>query len=124
MHNDSDLVYSTNQQQNTRCKKCKKLLVSCNCRKSADQHDLDPRKMNVTVRLERAHRGGKDVTVIDRLAPSEPFLKDLARQLKKKCGSGGTFKIREERGIVEVQGDKQEEVKKVLGAMGIRGNWG
>ncbi|MFW5813748.1 MAG: translation initiation factor, partial [Fibrobacterota bacterium] len=109
--NNSDLVYSTDPEKNKRCRKCGRHPSSCRCR---EEETVDISKIRFVLRLERAHRGGKDVTVIDRLPPSEPFLKSLAQTLKKRCGTGGTYRISEGRGIVEIQGDKREKVRKEL----------
>ena len=118
MSRDSELVYSTNPEENKRCERCKKLSFSCECKEGALSGHIS--SIKPVLRLERAHRGGKDVTVIDRLPPTEAFLKDLAKTLKKKCGSGGTYRIFGDKGIVEIQGDKRESVKRELGRMGIK----
>ncbi|KMQ51342.1 Translation initiation factor SUI1-related protein [Chitinispirillum alkaliphilum] len=118
MNRDSKLVYSTDPEKNRRCDRCKMPSASCECKEDAAPGDLS--EIKPVLRLERAHRGGKDVTVVDRLPPSETFLKDLAKTLKKRCGSGGTYRISENKGIVEIQGDKRENVKKELGRMGMR----
>ncbi len=115
--NDSELVYSTDPDQNRKCDYCKKLMSLCKCNEDTKVILSD---INVVIRLEKAHRGGKEVTVIDRLPPVESFLKDLAQKLKKRCGSGGTHRISGNSGIVEIQGDKREVVKTELEKMGIR----
>ncbi|MFP4162769.1 MAG: translation initiation factor [Chitinispirillaceae bacterium] len=116
MSKDSELVYSTDPEKNKRCEKCRKLLSDCRC---GEEASVDISQLRFVLRLERAHRGGKDVTVIDRLPPSESFLKDLSKKLKKRCGAGGTYKISEGKGIIEIQGDKREKVQKELEKMGI-----
>lgn len=115
MNNNSELVYSTDPELNKPCPRCKKLAISCTCK------DLTPdiSKIKAVLRLEKKHRGGKDVTIIDRLPPSEEFLKNLSATLKKKCGTGGTFKIEDNVGSVEIQGDKREQVKAELARTGI-----
>jgi len=40
----------------------------------------------------------------------EPDLKTLAKQLKQKCSTGGTIKS----GVIEVQGDHRDLLKKEL----------
>lgn len=49
-------------------------------------------------------RGGKTVTQITglQLTPSE--LRDLAKELKRRCGTGGAVK----EGVIEIQGDKRD----------------
>ena len=58
------------------------------------------------VRVSRQTKGrkGAGVCVITGLPLSEADLKKLAKQLKKKCGSGGTVK----NGVVEIQGDHRQ----------------
>lgn len=115
MNNDSELVYSTNPELNKTCPRCKKLATSCTCKSITP----DTSKIKAVLRLEKKHRGGKDVTIIDHLPPSEEFLKGLSTALKKKCGTGGTFKIEDGAGTVEIQGDKRVQVKAELEKMEI-----
>ena len=49
------------------------------------------------------------------LPGSEAELLELTRTLKSACGTGGTFKG----GVLELQGDKRNEVEVVLKARGI-----
>lgn len=118
MKNDSDLVFSTDPELNKRCNQCKKLITACIC-KSSSSH-VDNSSIRAVLRLEKAHRGGKDVTVIDRLPLNEEFLKDLAQDLKKRCGTGGTYKISGSSATIEIQGDKREQIKKQLEIIGIK----
>lgn len=69
-------------------------------------------------RLEKNGRGGKTVTVIHGLPTQEKFLKDLTKEIKIKCGVGGTFEARE--GLMEIQGDQREKIKKILDLKGIK----
>ena len=66
------------------------------------------------VQLEKKGRGGKSVTVVSNLPAQEPLLKDLCSQLKKTLGCGGTFYIKDANGIVEIQGERQEEVRSII----------
>ena len=54
---------------------------------------------------ERGGRGGKVVTVVRGL-PSGAALLDLAADLKRLCGAGGTVKD----GTLEIQGDHRERI--------------
>ncbi|MDD7804539.1 MAG: translation initiation factor [Endozoicomonas sp. (ex Botrylloides leachii)] len=56
---------------------------------------------NVRIRPEKKGRGGKVVTVISGLPLSGNELKALAKQLKKRCGGGGSVK----QGNIELQGN-------------------
>jgi len=71
------------------------------------------------LRIEKQGRGGKSVTVIDRLPKNEVFLKELTQKLKKKCGSGGTYLMDGKDGVIEIQGEKKELVKELLAKEGI-----
>lgn len=66
------------------------------------------------VRVEKKGRGGKAVTVIKRLPRDEHKLKSLCAELKRSLGVGGTFYVDEEGGVVELQGEHQDEIEKRL----------
>jgi translation initiation factor 1 len=71
-------------------------------------------------RLEKNARGGKVVTVIDALPKIEIYLKDLCKELKIKCGVGGTYLMSGKEGLIEIQGDKREQIKKIFDQKGIK----
>ncbi|HET9768344.1 MAG TPA: translation initiation factor [Thermoanaerobaculia bacterium] len=73
-----------------------------------------PDKIVARLSIERARRGGKTVTVIDGLPRNEPFLAELAGELKRACGSGGTVA----EGRVEIQGDQREKLHALLAKRG------
>ena len=70
--------------------------------------------MTARLRIEKAGRKGKTVTVVEGLPRNPAFLKDLAAELKRVCGSGGT--AAEDR--VEIQGDHLEKLRRVLAGKG------
>jgi translation initiation factor 1 len=57
--------------------------------------------------------------VIDRLPKQELFLKDLCSELKKKCGTGGTYLTDGQDGVIEIQGDQREKIRAVFAEKGI-----
>ena len=71
-------------------------------------------------RIEKNGRGGKTVTVIDGLPKVEPFVKELTKQLKSKCGVGGSCSFDGKDALIEIQGDKRDAIKKIFDAMGIK----
>lgn len=81
---------------------------------------VETKKFTIVFRLEKQGRGGKTVTVLDKLPAYEPFLKDITKELKVKCGTGGSYKISEACGTVEIQGDKRDSIKKILDAKQIK----
>ncbi len=76
-----------------------------------------PKKVH-TVKLSRetAGRKGKGVTVVSELPLGEDALKELATQLKNKCGTGGTAKD----GRIEIQGDHRDKLAQELEKLGYK----
>ena len=71
----------------------------------------------VEIRRLTGGRGGKTVTAISGfvgIGESEKL--QLAKQMQKACGAGGTVKD----GQIEIQGDKREVVAKILSEAGFR----
>lgn len=71
-------------------------------------------------KLEKNGRGGKTVTILDQLPRQTAFVKELCKEMKSKCGTGGTFEITAECGMIEIQGDKREAMKAILEKKGIK----
>ena len=117
MAKDTRLVYSTDPALNQKCPKCKELVSECTC-----VPDVDVKKYRfiAVLRIEKTGRGGKIVTVIERLPKNELFLKNLTTLLKKKCGSGGTYLTDGMDGVIEIQGDKRDMVRAALAKEGIQ----
>jgi len=114
---DTRLVYSTDPALNQRCPKCKELISECTC---IPEQDVQNYKFVAVLRIEKQGRGGKTVTVIDRLPKNQLFLKDLTTLLKKKCGSGGTYSLENKEGLIEIQGEKKEMIRAILEKEGIK----
>ena len=72
--------------------------------------------MIARLRIEKAGRRGKTVTVVESLPRNSAFLKQLAGELKRACGSGG--KAGESH--VEIQGDHRDRLRTLLEAKGWR----
>ncbi len=64
----------------------------------------------VRVRRETAGRGGKTVTAIHGVALADSKLKELAGELKRLCGTGGSVKD----GAIEIQGDHRDRIVAAL----------
>ena len=108
---NSQLVYSTLTHLNQKCPQCKLLASECICTQDVE---VNVKEITAKLRMEKSGRGGKTVTVIDNLPKSDKFLKELATELKKKCGTGGTHFISETSGVIEIQGDKREVIRPFL----------
>lgn len=68
------------------------------------------------VRLERKGRGGKEATVVEKLALPSAELERWADALKRSLGCGGGV----EGEALVVQGDQRERVARWLEARGVR----
>lgn len=79
------------------------------------EQEAIPARIVVTVRIERAGRGGKTVTIIEGLPRNTRFVADLARDLKRACGAGGTLAD----GAIELQGELRARVKEILSKRGF-----
>lgn len=67
---------------------------------------LPKNEQKLRVRIETKHRGGKTATVVDGFIGSGDDLKDLGKELKTKCGTGGSAKD----GLIIIQGDYKEKI--------------
>jgi translation initiation factor 1 len=80
----------------------------------------EPSKKNrgrVDIIRNTAGRGGKTVTVVANfIGIGLPEKEKLAKEMQKTCGTGGTVKD----GRIEIQGDKREEVARILAKAGFR----
>lgn len=105
------LVYSSDPALNRKCERCKEVVSECTCE---PEHDPKTYRFIAILRIEKQGRGGKTVTVIDRLPKNELFLKELTTRLKKKCGTGGTYLMDGKEGVIEIQGDKRDLIRTLL----------
>lgn len=65
---------------------------------------------------ETKGRKGKGVTLVTGLGLPDEEMAALGRELRQRCGSGGTVK----NGAIEIQGDHRDQVVVLLGAKGIK----
>ena len=68
----------------------------------------------VRIRLEKAGRKGKGVSIIEGL-PAGTQLDKLCKELKGACGTGGTVK----NGVIEIQGDQRDRLVDILNRRGF-----
>src|SRR3954471_15516217 len=78
---------------------------------------LPPKKppARAVVRMERKGRGGKEVTVVDKLALRPTELEAWCRDLKQALGCGGAV----DGELIVLQGDLRSRVPAVLTAKGV-----
>lgn len=98
---DNDLVYSTKEGR---------------IKQKNNERPITASDGFARVRRETKGRKGKGVVTITGLGLNAKALKDLAKKLKKICGTGGT--VVDE--VIEIQGDKRDEIKTVLEKEGFK----
>ena len=86
----------------------------CTCSSRASAASV-PDKVVAKLRIEKTGRGGKTVTVVYDLPNNAAFLKELAQELKRACGTGGTAGD----GTVELQGDQRDRIRAALQKKGF-----
>jgi translation initiation factor 1 len=93
-------VYST--EHGKMCPACARPVKECSCRHRQQQ----PGPGDGVVRVSRETKGrkGAGVTIITGIPLHHAGLVDLARELKRRCGSGGTVKGDR----LEIQGDHRD----------------
>ena len=97
------IVYST--ERGRTCQRCGRPEKECRCAIKAEQ--AVPARIVAHLRIEKKGRGGKTVTVVDNLPRNPEFLKQLAAELKRACGSGGTAGD----ASIEIQGDHRDALR-------------
>jgi translation initiation factor 1 len=107
---NSRLVYSS--ASGRFCPNCNKPIAKCVCRKQAAAST--PSDGVVRVGRETKGRKGKGMTLISGVPLPTEELKKLAKELKQKCGTGGTLKD----GVIEIQGDHRDALIEMLKTKG------
>ncbi|ATL46851.1 translation initiation factor [Chitinophaga caeni] len=77
---------------------------------------LPANQQQLRVKLDTKQRAGKVVTLIDGFIGKDEDLQKLGKELKTKCGTGGSVK----EGLILIQGDYKEKVVKWLQDWGYK----
>lgn len=103
------LVYSSHSGRV--CPKCGWPAADCRCasREPAEEEPV-PARIALKLRIEKAGRGGKTVTMVDGLPRNASFAAALLQELKRNCGTGGALRD----GVLELQGDIRDRVRELL----------
>jgi translation initiation factor 1 len=99
--NPGGIVYST--QFGSMCPACARPVSQCVCGKDQAAPAGDG---IVRVGYETKGRKGRGVTIVSGVRMTADELKNLARELKTRCGAGGTVKD----WTIEIQGDHRDKV--------------
>ena len=100
---EKSVVYSTNPNFNTEDE-------------MEDDETLSPAEQDLRVSIDTKQRKGKSVTLITGFVGSDDELKELGKELKSKCGVGGSSKD----GDIIIQGDVREKVLKIIADKGYK----
>ena len=106
------IVYST--EDGRICPACGWPSPDCKCSNRSARASI-PARITAKLRVEKYGHGGKTVTVVDGLPRNTAFLKELCKELKRACGTGGTVA----EGAVELQGDLRDRVRELLLSKGF-----
>jgi translation initiation factor 1 len=71
-----------------------------------EQETLAPSAQKIKVRIDKKHRAGKVVTLIENFIGTTADKEDIGKKLKAACGTGGSVKD----GEILVQGDNAVKV--------------
>jgi len=114
---DDRTVYSS--EQGRICPNCRLPTSRCVCRANprASRSEATPEGDGIA-RVGRSSKGrkGKTVTSVTGVPLPPDELQDLAKDLKRLCGTGGTLK----EGVIEIQGDHRDTLVSELERRGFR----
>jgi translation initiation factor 1 len=112
---NSRLVYST--ETGKICPTCQKPLSKCTCKKKKSKSQPNI-AIDGIIRVQREVKGrkGKTVTTVSVFEINADELKNLAAQLKRRCGTGGSVKD----GVIIIQGDHRDTLITELNARGFK----
>ena len=102
------IVYSTGVGKV--CPGCGWPVKDCKCSSKRSVDESVPGRVVAKLRMEKKGRGGKTVTVVYDLPSNSAFLKELAQELKRTCGTGGAVQD----DTIELQGDLRDRVREHL----------
>ncbi len=105
---DGRVVYSTGIGKV--CPGCGWPVKDCKCSSKRNADESIPGRVVAKLRMEKKGRGGKTVTVVYDLPQNAAFLKELAQELKRTCGTGGAVS----ENTIELQGDLRDRVRECL----------
>ncbi|KGE14904.1 translation initiation factor [Sphingobacterium deserti] len=81
---------------------------------SGEESTLPNNQQCLKVLLDKKARKGKIVTIVEGFTGKDEDLNDLAKELKQKCGVGGSSKD----GVILIQGDFKNRIFEILKTSG------
>ena len=82
---------------------------------SEEQATLLPAQQKIKIRLDKKHRAGKAVTLVEGFIGTDADKDELGKKLKTFCGTGGSVKD----GEIIVQGDNRDKILQWLQKSGF-----
>ncbi|MDZ4710646.1 MAG: translation initiation factor [Saprospiraceae bacterium] len=73
-------------------------------------------KQTIRISLDRKHRAGKEVTLLEGFELTALELESMAKKLKTQCGIGGSI----DQGLILLQGDQRKKLPPMLQKMGFK----
>ena len=113
--NNSRLVYST--ETGKICPSCQKPVSNCTCKIRKPRSQTNNQYDGI-LRIQREVKGrkGKTVTTVSAFQLADDELKNLATQLKRRCGTGGSVKDC----VIIIQGDHRDTLDTELKKRGFK----
>ncbi len=96
---------------------CQKSVSECTCKKKKSRSQTNI-KIDGIIRVQSEVKGrkGKTVTIVYGFQINADELKNLAAQLKRRCGTGGSVKD----GVIIIQGDHRDTLVTELKNRGFK----
>lgn len=83
---------------------------------AAEAPAAEVERARLDIVTERKGRGGKVATIVTGFTVSDQAVAEIAAQLRRKLGTGGSARG----GEILIQGDRSADVARVLSAMGLK----
>ena len=114
MADNASLVFST--ESGRICPICARPTKTCSCKRKTSTFQGRAQSDGI-IRIGREKKGrkGKTVTTISGFSEGKDDPKQIAKNLKAKCGTGGSAKD----GIIVIQGDHRKTIQEELQRQGF-----
>jgi translation initiation factor 1 len=93
LYNNGGIVYSTAENYN-------------DSNEEGNEEFLSANEQPLRIVLDKKHRGGKVVSIINGFSMKETEIEAMAKKLKSFCGTGGSAKDNE----IIIQGDQRDKI--------------
>ncbi|MSR78349.1 MAG: hypothetical protein EXS63_09045 [Candidatus Omnitrophica bacterium] len=99
---------SSELKRDVKCSKCGLLLTVCQC----DSYvELGSETFRAFLSVETRGSADDVVTVIEKLPPSEAYLKTLLKKITTDCQARGSYRLDKKYSMIELVGDKRVKLR-------------